>query len=213
MDQLTDLPRNIVPEEFFERVLTSLVDLGDIESVIPEHALIRLEGAGGGTWFLAVREGRPVIRPGDTADPVLQITLRVSDWREFVAGRVRDELQRHLSVNLLDPRTLLRILTSEEALALVRDLSGDVQIVVEDDAEHLSYVGTITLGSGAPCIESPTTRVTVELEDAGRIVRGEASPQEAFFTGRIRVDGDMNLAMALVTVVSVLRSAATGDGP
>ena len=126
---------------------------------------------------------------------------------------MRDELQRHLSVNLLDPRTLLRILTSEEALALVRDLSGDVQIVVDDEVEHLSYVGTITLGSGAPCIESPATRVTVELGDAGRIVRGEASPQEAFFTGRIRVDGDMNLAMALVTVVSVLRSAATGDGP
>ncbi|MEC9072177.1 MAG: hypothetical protein VX938_07350, partial [Myxococcota bacterium] len=163
MDQLTDLPRNIVPEEFFERVLSSLETMGDIQENIPDHALIHLEGAGGGTWMIAVREGRALIERSENPDPVLQISLRVSDWREFVAGRVLEEVQRHLSVNLLDPRTLLRILTSREALELVRDLSGDVQIVIEDREEDLDYVGTVTLGPATPSVAKPTTRVSVGL--------------------------------------------------
>ena len=210
MSALNDLPRNIVPADFFALILSSLGGAQMEGEAVDEHALLRLEGPGGGVWSVNSPGGDPRIDPveGETSPAVVQVSLRVSDWREWVAGRIRDELATSTEVNLLDPRTLLKILSCPSALEIVRTLNGDLQVVVPDREEALEYVATVTLGGGAPSVEKPTTRVTVSLKDIGRMVRGEESPQEAFFTGKIRVDGDMNLAMAMVTVVSELRNAA-----
>ena len=59
---------------------------------------------------------------------------------------------------------------------------------------------TLTFGGAAPKPAAPTTTVTFSRDDFLAILGGELQPQAAFFAGKIRLDGDMNLAMGLMAL-------------
>ncbi len=45
--------------------------------------------------------------------------------------------------------------------------------------------------------EDPNLTVTMELEDFKKMLEGELNPTSAFMTGKIKIKGDMSLAMKL----------------
>ena len=150
---------------------------------------------------MGVSEGAFGVADGTTTSPLVSISLAVADWREFVVGRVRDLVTQHANTSLLDPRALTRLQGSGERAARLRGFTGDIQCIVEDGEEDAEYIATFTLGGGTPNLTAPTTTIRVDLGYLGRLVSGEENVQNAFFAGKIRIDGDMNLAMGLMTAV------------
>lgn len=202
LSDLTNLPRTIVPEAFFEKVMELVADIPAPPEAAEDRALVRLEGAGGGSWHVGFVGGRAQIKPGEIPDPTVQVSLSVIDWREFVVGRVRDVVTPGMDTNLLDPRLVVRIFDDREAVEAVRSFQGTIQLTVRDTEEDGDYVLFVTLGPQAETRDAPATTVEIALEDLAKLVRREGTPQAAFFAGQIRIDGDMNLAMALMTLTS-----------
>ena len=55
--------------------------------------------------------------------------------------------------------------------------------------------------STPPNLEAPTTTIRVDLDYLGKLASGGENVQNAFFAGKIRIEGDMNLAMTLMSAV------------
>lgn len=199
MTDLANLPRTIMPEEFFELVVEAIGGAPAPPGATEDRSVLRLVGPGGGAWSAGFEGGLLALLEGDAAGPLVTITLSVPDWREFIAGRVRDAVDPHIPVPLGDPRTLTRLVEHSARALILKDFAGDLQIVIEDKDEDADYVATLTFGGGEPSVASPTTTITVTLGDLVAIVSGKDDAQSAFFQGKIRVDGDMNLAMGLMT--------------
>ena len=202
LSDLTNLPRTIVPEAFFEKVMELVADIPAPAEAAEDRALVRLEGMGGGQWNVGFVDGRAQIREGEISDPTVQVSLSVIDWREFVVGRVRDVVTPGMDKNLLDPRMIVRIFDDRDAVEAVRDFQGTIKLTVRDPEEDGDYVLFVTLGGQAETREEPATTVEISLGDLASLVRQESTPQAAFFAGQIRIDGDMNLAMALMTLTA-----------
>ena len=202
LSDLTNLPRTIVPEAFFEKVMEVVADIPAPPEAAEDRALVRLEGLGGGEWNVGFVDGRAQIRQGTIEEPTVQVGLSVIDWREFVVGRVRDVVTPGMDKNLLDPRLLVRIFDDREAVEAVREFQGTIKLTVRDPAEAGDYVLYVTLGGQEETREQPATTVDIALDDLASLVRRDSTPQAAFFAGKIRIDGDMNLAMALMTLTS-----------
>lgn len=63
--------------------------------------------------------------------------------------------------------------------------------------------GVIVIDGAAVSTEDAETDCTIRLsrEDLESLMAGDLSPTTAFMTGKIRVDGDMSVAMALSQVL------------
>ena len=202
LTDLKNLPRTIVPEAFFEKVIELVGDIPAPPEAASDKAIVRMEGAGGGVWNFGFVDGSAHVGVGPVAEPTLQLSLSVIDWREFVVGRVRDVVTPGMDENLLDPRMLVRVFDDREAVDAVRGFTGTIQITVRDIEDDGDYVVFVTLGTQEETQEAPETSVEIDLEDLARLVRQEVTPQAAFFAGQIRIEGDMNLAMALMTLTA-----------
>ena len=76
------------------------------------------------------------------------------------------------------------------------DFEGSVKFDIEDE-------GVILVIDGALRMEDGETDVTISasLDTLREIFDGELSPTAAYMTGRMRIDGDMGLAMKLSQVL------------
>ena len=195
MADLTNLPHDITPADFFKLVDETLANEAAPDNARPEKAQITLSGDGGGSWTSGFADGRLVVEEGTTENPPVALTLSVDDWRAFVAGKVRDALKEHVDQALIDPKALSKLYASADKVDQVMALKGNLQAVIEDG--DTTYTATVTTGGIAPDTENPTARIVVALPDFVLIASGQENPQMAFFSGKIRVEGDMNHVMGL----------------
>lgn len=69
---------------------------------------------------------------------------------------------------------------------------GSVKFVIEDEGELVIDADGARAGSGdADCV------LTADAETFQGMLEGEVNPTSAFMSGRLKVDGDMGLAMKL----------------
>jgi putative sterol carrier protein len=73
---------------------------------------------------------------------------------------------------------------------LAGDGGGDWHLTIKD--------GKSSIAQGI--IEKPRVTVTATAQDFKNIVIGKTNPTQAFMTGKIKITGDMNLAMKLVNI-------------
>ena len=92
-----------------------------------------------------------------------------------------------------------KIILDEQKRSRMRMLNGDLQIVLQTGEGD--YRITFTLGGKAYDHDEPTCKITVKLEDWMAIMKKQLNPQEAFFQGKIRMEGDMNLAMGFTALM------------
>jgi putative sterol carrier protein len=195
MSDLTNLSYDISPEDFFQLVKETVAGQPLPDNARPERAQLTLSGDGGGVWNSGFVDGAFTIDTGDTANPPIHIALSLDDWREFVAGKVRDAVREHVDVALLDPAKLTELYGTPDKVDQVNALKGTLRATIEDGDRH--YVASLATGGADPGAAEPTASVAMTLEDFALIASGQENPQMAFFSGKIRVDGDMNHVMGI----------------
>ena len=82
-------------------------------------------------------------------------------------------------------------------------MNATFQFDITDEGGGQWYV---TLSDGAPKVasgaaDSPNITLTASAADWQSIVSGELSGQSAFLTGKLRIQGDMALAMKLQSIL------------
>jgi hypothetical protein len=155
------------------------------------NATIRADvrGEGGGTFFLDFAAGRPA--PGDRAahPPFLTLALEAASFDAFLAelgGSALGFLGALAGLAQEMKLTQARI----DALALV---AGTVRFELRGAG---GFNVLVHFGPGEPASE-PATAIAVDRDAYAELRSGRLNPQDAFLTGRIQVEGDLQLAMQL----------------
>ena len=150
---------------------------------------VDVQGEGGGTWFLNIRAGR--MAAGDAADqpPFLTMIQDAGSYERLVqaAGDSAMGMLGGLS-GLAGEMKLTR-----SRIDNLSGVSGSLQFTLSGDAGFT----LLTHFGGGPVPEQPTTSITVDPEGYRKLRAGEVQAHEAFMSGLIQVEGDMQLAMQL----------------
>ncbi len=162
-----------------------------LEAMRAVDATIQVEvrGAGGGSFALNIRSGR--MSAGDTAAFAPFLTV-VQDRAAF------ETLARESGDSALALLGGLSGLAGEMRLTRKRveslaQLQGAVQFSVTGDG---GFALVTHFGSG-PVPETPNASIAVDDDAYRELRRGKLDPGAAFMNGKIKVAGDMQLAMQL----------------
>ncbi len=198
MTDFTALPADITPAQFLSLVEQALASEPAPAGASPEKLVIHVSGDAGGSWSMGFDSGRLRINEGASDGAPLQVSLSTDDLRAFVAGAIRDAILARAGGRTVDARQIGKLYAVTHKTEQIKAYSGNLQIAVAStDATHRL---TLTFGGATPNPAAPSTTVSFVLEDFLAILGGELNPQAAFFAGKIRLDGDMNLAMGLMAL-------------
>ncbi len=200
MTDFSNLPADITPAAFFSLVEETLKDEPAPANAAPDKLLLHVSGEAGGTCAMGFTNGRLAIDQASAANPPLQVTTSIEDFRAFVAGPIRDAVKAKAGgkASAVDAKQIAKLFRITTKTDQVKAYSGDLQLAVENGAT--THKVTLTFGGGTPNPASPTTTISISLEDFLALAGGELNAQAAFFAGKIRLDGDMNLAMGLMAM-------------
>jgi hypothetical protein len=198
MTDFAALPADITPGQFLSLVEAALAHEPAPAGAAPDKLVIHVSGEAGGAWSMGFEDGRLRITEGASANAPLQLSLATDDLRAFVAGAIRDAILARAGGRTVDARQIGKLFAVTHKTEQIKAYSGNLQIAVE--APAATHRLTLTFGGGAPNPVAPSTTVSFALDDFLAILGGELNPQAAFFAGRIRLDGDMNLAMGLMAL-------------
>lgn len=150
---------------------------------------VDVESDDGGTFYLNIREGRMRCEEAPAHPPFLTL---VQDGAAFAF------LERESGDSAMALLGGLSGLAGEMKLTRQRidNLAGVTgalrfEVTGDDGFAILTHFGT------DPVPAEPNCSITVDPEAYRALRSGELHPQDAFMTGRIRVEGDMQLAMQL----------------
>jgi hypothetical protein len=183
-----------VPDAFFTEYLPARVArlsaaLGQRSS--PGSVLFEIEGAG--RWWLRLESGRLEVQSSELPRHLLTIALRQADFeRVIVAGA------EQVAESLPPERQIIaaRMLTLDaERANLVRGVGGSLGLALADgDLTRRLLLAP----AGIPVdVDRPGCELSCTLEDFWKLQSGEANAFELLMEGRIKFDGDAQIAMAL----------------
>jgi len=182
-----DIPASVTPAMFFEQLMPAGFQ-AQIEQGLPapkEYVIqYTLTGDGGGDWNVAIRDGAMRVTTG-SGDAHMTITLSTGDWRDAVLG------QNGADLALLLPQTRPGRPDGSEA---AKKLRGTMALELAREGEP--YRMEIAFANAA----SPRTTVKSKIVDYVAIQQGKLNGQEAFMTGRVRVEGDLGFLMQVVAI-------------
>ncbi|HLY37832.1 MAG TPA: SCP2 sterol-binding domain-containing protein [Candidatus Binatia bacterium] len=183
-------PENVTPEQFFAELLPAGF-LAQKESGIPtpQDFTIRyhLTGAGGGEWHVTIKDGKMATRKGG-GEANLAFTLSVDDWRDAVLGR--------------DGASLAVILPQArpgrpDNSARAKQLKGTMAVELAREGKDPMRV-EMTFSDAA----TPRTGMKVKVADYVAMQEGRMNGQEAFMTGKIKIEGDMGFLMQIAALTA-----------
>lgn len=181
---------DVTPEQFFEQMLpTGFHAQREAGTAVPQDFTMQyvLTGPGGGEWAVTIAEGRMTTRQG-RHDAVLMVTISAGDWRDAILGR------NGAAPSILLPQSRPG---RPDNSARVKQMKGTV-------AQELSREGMdpfkieLTFGGAA----SPRTILKMTLGDFVAMQEGRLNGQEAFMTGRLRIEGDMAFMMQVAALTA-----------
>ena len=182
------LPETVTPAQFFEQLLPmGFEQQAQAGGSAPRDftMLYRLTGDGGGDWLVAIKDGKMTTQKG-AGDAVLTFTVSVDDWRDAVLGR------NGASLALLLPQSRPgRPDNSGRAQALRGTVAQELaREAVEPFRLEMTFNGAA----------QPRTILKMKLQDFVDMNAGKLNGQEAFMTGRMRVEGDMAFLMQIAAL-------------
>jgi hypothetical protein len=144
-----------------------------------------LEGAGGGTWSMNLRDGQMHVAETPAAPPLVRVYQRREDWEALA--------RTHLSGVPLGGRGFD---LTRNRIDRLRSVVGTIEFQLTGETERSVRV---QFGPGEPA--PPRCIVVVGAGDFAKLQSGELAPQSAFLQGLVKVQGDMGFAMLLGTAL------------
>lgn len=197
-----DLPRGTRPSALMmEIVPSSPVKLPAASISLPSNVVVR--GAGGGTWFGRLVDGKIAMAEGAQHPALCSVTLERNTLREFIAGALRDRGLKIME-RLGRPKAipdLSRLPVREDRAQALAKLQGSIAIEVVDRDFGETHRIVVTFGDAAPAFETATTTVRIDADEAVEWIATRADPRAILKGGRVRVEGDLALptrALALL---------------
>lgn len=181
------------PREFFETYLPAWFEKAQPGDVTSPGSLVFHVGAD--SFALRLVQGKLEVSTGSANDAILQVSLTPADFAELI--RQGDALfQSGASDRLLALRSLT--LDAERA-KLIRNVDGSVAFEIADteQARTLLLSPGAAIAGGSP----PACTVRIAAVDFWALSRGEKNPFELLMDGKIRMQGRMEVAMALSSVL------------
>lgn len=188
-------PRDIDPHRFFTEWLPREFQsaFGPGKRMASDITVaVHLEGDGGGHFVLDVRESVLTVRPAGAPGPDPQVTMRqtVADWRAVAVGEegaidLAPPQASPLDVLFVDP-------SSRQVMAAVK---GTVRFEVTGYNGRTWWM-LVKFGP-QPEAERPDATIAVDAETYSRMLARKLAPPEAYFSGKIVLQGDTSLAMQL----------------
>lgn len=183
-------PASIEPEQFFTTWLPEEVDrLGSAAGIPDMLARVELSGEGGGAWDLHTSGGKLQVTPAQPgAAPLVTLSLSVQDWRAIVVGEPGP-------VDLAPPASspLDLLFVDQSSRQLLETISGTFRFEVRD---YNGRTWTLTAIFGSePRKDPPDAVIATDAETYSAILDRKLSPPEAYFTGKITIEGDAGLGM------------------
>jgi hypothetical protein len=179
---------SITPEQFFEQLLPSgFAAQRQAGEPVPQDFTLQyhVSGPGGGDWIVAIANGEMTARKG-TGDANLTFTLTVDAWRDVVLGR------DGASVAVILPQ---RRPGRPDNSARAKQLKGTMAVELARDGKDPLQVD-MTFNDAA----TPRTVMQMKLGDYVAMQEGRLNGQEAFMTGKMKIQGDMAFLMQLAAL-------------
>ena len=190
MAEQPTIPESATPEQFFEQLLPMGFEAQKASGgTVPGDFSMQyhLTGAGGGDWYVEIKDGQMTSRKG-SGDAVLTFTLSVADWLDAVLGRNGASLALLLPANRPG---------RPDNSGRVKELKGTIaQELAREGADPFKLEMTFN-GAAAP-----RTVLKMKLVDAVAMQEGTLNGQEAFMTGRLRIEGDMAFMMQVAALTA-----------
>lgn len=147
-------------------------------------------------WVLAVNQGQLEVKSIADGEPS-NLTFRVAVSPTMFERFVLTELVNVPPVPSVVPANspLFKLFNlDDESLSLVQNLPGSLHLVVNDEDDS-SYRASFAPGSQS--LEPAACTLKCSLADAQALRAGTAQPMELFFGGRLQLEGDPQVAMAI----------------
>jgi putative sterol carrier protein len=182
-----EIPADVTPAMFFEQLMPAGFEAQVAQGTpTPKDYVIQynLTGEGGGTWNVAIKDGKMSVKQGE-ADSHLTISIPASDWKDALFGR------NGADISLLLPQSKPGRPDGSEA---AKRLRGTMAVELAREGEPFKM--EMAFGNAS----SPRTTVKSKIADYVAIQQGKLNGQEAFMTGRVRVEGDLAFLMQVVAI-------------
>jgi hypothetical protein len=190
---VTAAPAPSSPREFFETYLPAWFAAASKTEATSPGALVFHVGPE--SYALRLDAGKLSVSSDVATDAILQVSMTPADFAELI--RQGEALfQSGSSDSLLALRSLS--LDAERAKT-IRNVDGSVAFEITEDA----LVRTLLLspGNAVAGSEPPACTVRIAASDFWALSRGEKHPFELLMDGKIRLQGRMEVAMALSSVL------------
>jgi putative sterol carrier protein len=181
-------PKDITPKSFFESWLPA--QLGGLTGLRPMTIRVRLDGDGGGAWDLQIGDQGLRVAGAGGGEPEVTVAQSVADWMAIAVGEPG-------AVDLAPPQSSATdiLFLDKQAQSMLGQVKGQVRFEVTG-YNGRTWQLTVKFGD-APMKPEPDSTISVDAETYGQILARTLPPPQAYFQGKVRMTGDMNLAMQL----------------
>jgi hypothetical protein len=188
---MSDIPRS--PARFFgEYVPAHFAALGSALRDRASPGSIAFE-VGDEAWSLRLAAGKVAVESGVASDVLLRLTLAAADFEPvIVAGAERLDEHAGLERQLVAGRALA---LDEERARMLRESGGSVLLRLT--TESSTHRVLVSIGGTAPKPDAPDCEIDCSLADLWAIQSGTANPFQLLLDGKIRIQGNAGLALAV----------------
>jgi len=187
MAEQADMSGDVTPEQFFEQLLPAGFEAQKADGIgVPENFTMQYEisGDGGGSWHVTIEGGQMSTEKG-TKEANMLIRISRVDWYDAVLS------QNGADISLLLPQGRPGRPDSSPRAKL---LKGTMALELSRDGDPFQM--EVSFGGA----DTPRTVMKAKIEDYVAIGQGKLNGQEAFMTGRVRVEGDMAFMMQIAAL-------------
>ncbi len=181
---------SVTPEQFFGELLPAGFQAQrDAGGAVPQELTMQyvLTGDGGGEWAVTIKDGQLATSKG-RHDAVITFTLSADDFRDAILGRNGATLAILLPQNRPG---------RPDNSGRVKQMKGTVaQELARDGMDPFKIEMCFNGG------EAPRTVLKMKLADFVAMQEGRLNGQEAFMTGRLRIEGDMAFMMQIAALTA-----------